>query len=77
MGGGSNGVDHNVLHHYVVDPRVLDDGRLHRSAVVRSELNTFQTATSDTSKCSVQGRSCAVKVNTVVISREQYHVAHF
>lgn len=73
---------HNVLHHNViapswVDPRVLDDGRLHRSAVVRSELNTFETATSGTSKCSVQSRSCAVKVNTVVFSREQYHFAHF
>ena len=69
--GAPNLVDPNVE-----DPDILDDNLLRFIATVQSELSKFRTATSGTSKCSVQDRRRPVKVNTVVVSRQQYHCAH-
>ena len=79
--GVPNWVDHNVVAPNLVDPivvnpNILDDNLLHFIAVVQSELSKFRTATSGTSNCIVHGRSCVVKVNTVVVGRQQYHCAH-
>ena len=73
--------DHNVVapnsvDPIVVDPNILDGNLLHFIAVVQSELSKFRTATGGTSICSLHVRSSAVKVNTVVASRQQYHCAH-
>jgi hypothetical protein len=78
---GNDCVDHNVVAPNLVDPivvdrNILDDNLLHFTALVQSELSKFRTATSGTSNCSVQGGSRAVKVNNVVVSRQQYHCAH-
>jgi len=76
-----NWVDHNVVaanlvEPNVVDPNILDDNLLNFIALVESELSKFRTASGGTSKFSVQGRSRAVKINTVVVIRQQYHWAH-
>jgi hypothetical protein len=77
-----NSVDHNVVatnlvDPVVVDPNILDDNLLYFIALVQSELSQFRTATGWKSDCSVQGRSRAVKVNTVLVIRQQYHCAHY
>jgi len=79
--GNPNCVDHNVVAPNLVDPTVvvpniLDDNLLHFIAVVQSELGKIQTASSETSNCSVEDGSRAVKVNNVVVSRQQYHCVH-
>ena len=69
--GDRNWVYHNVVApnlvgHIVVDPNILDDDLLHFIALVHCELNKIRTTNTGTSNCTFQGRSLAVKVNTVL-----------
>ena len=69
--GDPNWVYHNVVapnlvDHIVVDPNILDDNLLRFIALVHCELNKIRTANTGTSNCSFQGRSRAVKVNTLL-----------
>jgi hypothetical protein len=66
----------NLVDPIVVDPNIMDGNLLHFITLVRSALSKVRTTTSGTSNCSVRGSSRAVKVNTIVDSRQQYHCEH-